>query len=242
MASPLNAASIFEPLRFRNLTVKNRIFRSNMLGPLRQLRRLRQPGPHQLGSEVRARRRRRDHLVVRAGARCAAASSRTTRPSTATTGSRSGARSARRVHEHDCKYILQLSHGGRAARHPRHRATDTALSSTDKTDPLHGFHCERHDDRRDPARPSRRSPQGARRAREAGSTASSCTARTAISSRSSSARRSTTATDEYGGSLENRARFVLDIVAAIRARGRRRLPPADEDQRDEYNDASFSRG
>ena len=37
--------------------------------------------------------------------------------------------------------------------------------------------------------------------------------------------------DEYGGSLENRARFVLEIVQAIRARGRPRLPPADEDQR-----------
>ena len=37
--------------------------------------------------------------------------------------------------------------------------------------------------------------------------------------------------DEYGGSLENRARFLLEIVRAIRAQGRRRLPPADEDQR-----------
>ena len=37
--------------------------------------------------------------------------------------------------------------------------------------------------------------------------------------------------DDYGGALENRARFVLDVVRAIRAGGRRRLPPADEDQR-----------
>ena len=37
--------------------------------------------------------------------------------------------------------------------------------------------------------------------------------------------------DEYGGSLENRARFVLEIVQAIRARVGTRLPPADEDQR-----------
>ena len=37
--------------------------------------------------------------------------------------------------------------------------------------------------------------------------------------------------DEYGGSLENRARLLLDTVRAIRAAGGRRLPPAGEDQR-----------
>ena len=104
---------IFEPLTFRNLTVKNRIFRSNISGPLRQLRRLRQPGAHQLGSEVRARRRRRHHLVVRAGADPRAASSRTTRRSTRDERIPFWRAVGKAVHEHDCRFILQLSHGGR---------------------------------------------------------------------------------------------------------------------------------
>ena len=37
--------------------------------------------------------------------------------------------------------------------------------------------------------------------------------------------------DEYGGALENRARFVLEIVAGDSRRGGPRLPSADEDQR-----------
>ena len=65
-AMPYDA--IFSPLQMRNLTIKNRILRSNIAGPLRQLRRQRRAGAHQLGIEVRARRRGRDHLVVRAGA------------------------------------------------------------------------------------------------------------------------------------------------------------------------------
>ena len=37
--------------------------------------------------------------------------------------------------------------------------------------------------------------------------------------------------DEYGGTLENRARLLLETVRAVRAECRRRLPPAGEDQR-----------
>ncbi len=48
--------------------------------------------------------------------------------------------------------------------------------------------------------------------------------------------------DEYGGSLENRARFALEIVRAIRRRGRRRLPPAVQDHRASTTATTSSRG
>ena len=44
--------------------------------------------------------------------------------------------------ESDCKYILQLSHGGRQRDVPGIEFAK-GLSSTDDSDPLHGFECER---------------------------------------------------------------------------------------------------
>src|SRR5262249_8743207 len=46
----------------------------------------------------------------------------------------------RRVHEHDCKYILQLAHAGRE-RLVGGIEYMTGLSSTGKSEPLNGFRC-----------------------------------------------------------------------------------------------------
>ena len=46
-----------------------------------------------------------------------------------------------RVHEHDCKYIMQLSHSGRQ-RDIRGIEHALSLSSTAKPESLHGFECE----------------------------------------------------------------------------------------------------
>ena len=46
------------------------------------------------------------------------------------------------VHAHDCKFILQLSHGGRQ-RDIAGIENPIGLSSTAKSDPVHGFRCER---------------------------------------------------------------------------------------------------
>ena len=59
---------IFQPLKFRNLTVKNRLFRSNVSGRFDNYDGSGYTGAHQLGRVVRARRRGRHYLVVCSGA------------------------------------------------------------------------------------------------------------------------------------------------------------------------------
>ena len=48
-----------------------------------------------------------------------------------------------RVHEHDCKYILQLALRRPPARHPGDRVREGPRARRAKPDPLHGFECER---------------------------------------------------------------------------------------------------
>ena len=138
-----------------------------------------------------------------------------------------------RVHEHDCKFILQLSHGGRQRDIAGvENAGSRGLSSTGKPDLFHGLPCQAmsHQPR---SRPSiqqfaARVPGGpGRRA----STASSCTHATATCSRSSSARRSMTGPTSTAGSLENRARFLLEVIDCVRAVVGPGLPSAGQDQR-----------
>ena len=133
------------------------------------------------------------------------------------------------MHEHDCRFILQLSHAGRQRDIPGIEIA-TGLSSTGKADPSHGFRCQAMTTA-DIKEAVNAFAEGARRAREAGLDgvelhgANGYLITQFLSSAINDRK------DEYGGSLENRARFVLEVVRAIRKRGRQRLPPADEDQR-----------
>ena len=220
--------AIFQPLTFRNLTIKNRIIRSNISG--------RFDNYDGSGNQARINWEVKFakggvgaivssfvpvHLRGRIVPNYAMIDHDRHIPFWRALGEA--------VHAHDCKYILQLSHGGRqrdiqGIEYPR------GLSSTDKPDPTHGFACDRMttEQIRETVEAF---AQGARRAREAGLDgvelhgANGYLITQFLSSAINDRK------DEYGGALENRARFVLEIVRAIRKRGRRRLPPADEDQR-----------
>lgn len=121
-----------------------------------------------------------------------------------------------RVHEHDCKFIMQLSHGGRQRDIPGIEY-EKGLSSTAKPDPLHGFECERMNVTQIQETVDAFA-EGARRAREAGLDgvelhgANGYLITQFLSSAINDRR------DGYGGRLENRARFLLEIVRAIRAK------------------------
>ena len=133
---------IFQPLVFKNLTVKNRIFRSNIAGRLdnydgsgNQARinwevKFAKGGVGAIISsfvpvlihgpdhaQLRHDRQRRAHPVLAGGRRGGPPSS-------------------------TASYILQLSHGGRQRDIPGVEYP-MGLSSTDKEDPLHGFECQR---------------------------------------------------------------------------------------------------
>jgi len=121
----------------------------------------------------------------------------------------------RRVHEYDCRYILQLAHAGRERiiggfEYP------TGVSATDEPEPLNGFRCERL------TVPEIQEvvaafAAGARRAREAGADGVELAGANGVLFTQFLSSAINDRKDEYGGALENRARFALDVVRAVRA-------------------------
>jgi len=206
---------IFEPLRFKNLTVKNRIFRSNISG--------RFDNYDGSGTQTRINW---ELKFARGGVGAIISSFVPVHirgrimPNYATIDTDERIPFWRAVgeavHEHDCRFIMQLSHGGRQRDVPGVEYP-LGLSSTDQKDPLHGFECQRMttDDIKSTVAAF---AEGARRAREAGLDgvelhgANGYLITQFLSSAINDRK------DEYGGSLENRARFVVEIVKAIRAR------------------------
>ena len=206
---------IFQPLAFRNLTVKNRIFRSNVSG--------RFDNYDGSGTQTRINWETKFarggvgaiissfvpvHLRGRIVPNYAMIDHDRHIPFWRAVG--------RAVHEHDCKFILQLSHSGRQ-RDINGIEYPTGLSSTSKADPIHGFRCEAMT-KAQIAETVAYFAEGARRAREAGLDgvelhgANGYLITQFLSSAINDRK------DEYGGPLQNRARFVLEIVRAIRAR------------------------
>ena len=206
--------AIFEPLKFRNLVIKNRILRSNISGRF----------DNYDGSGNQARINW-EVKFARGGVGAIISSfvPVTVRgrivPNYATIHRDEQIgfwrELGKRVHAHDCKFIMQLSHSGRQ-RDLGGVEYAKGMSSTGKAEPLHGFQCE-------PMTPQdiRETvdafAQGARRAREAGLDGVELHGAngyliTQFLSPAINDRR-----DDYGGSLENRARFVREIVRAIRS-------------------------
>jgi 2,4-dienoyl-CoA reductase-like NADH-dependent reductase (Old Yellow Enzyme family) len=206
---------IFQPLGFRNLTIKNRILRSNVSG--------RFDNYDGSGNQARINWETKFakggvgaivssfvpvHVRGRIVPNYAMIDDDRHIPFWRAVG--------KAVHEHDCKFIVQLSHSGRQRDVPGIEYA-TALSSTAKPDPTHGFTCEGAT-KAQIAEIVKAFAEGARRAREAGLDgvelhgANGYLITQFLSSAINDRK------DEYGGSLENRARFVLDVVRAIRSR------------------------
>jgi 2,4-dienoyl-CoA reductase-like NADH-dependent reductase (Old Yellow Enzyme family) len=120
------------------------------------------------------------------------------------------------VHQYDCRFIVQLSHAGRQ-RDIAGIEYPTGLSSTDKADPTHGFRCERMTVEQI-QETVQAFAEGARRTREAGLDGVELHGANGYLITQFLSSAINDRTDEYGGPLENRARFVLEVVRAIRQR------------------------
>lgn len=212
----MNQDVIFTPLRFRNLEVKNWIFRSSISGrfdnedgSLTQTRinwecKFAKGG---IGAVISS------YVPVLMEGRIIAGYATVHRDAFIPHWRKLG----EAVHSFDCKFIMQLSHSGRQMDIPGvHNYTRRALSSTSRKETLHGILCramslpEIHHTINAFAR-------GAWRAREAGLDGVELHAANGYLFTQFLSSGINDRTDEYGGSLANRARFLLDVIQAIRA-------------------------
>lgn len=205
---------IFEPLQFRNLTVKNRIFRSNISGRFDNYDG--SGNPARINWELKFAKGGVGAIIssfvpITVQGRIVPNYAMIDRDANIPFWREVG----KRVHEHDCRFLMQLSHSGRQ-RDINGVEFLSGISSSDKDEPLHGFHCARMTVA-DIKKTVNDFAQGARRAREAGLDgvelhgANGYLITQFLSSAINDRK------DDYGGSLENRARFVLEVIRAIRA-------------------------
>jgi 2,4-dienoyl-CoA reductase (NADPH2) len=206
---------IFSPIKFPSLEVKNRIFRSSIAG--------RFDNEDGSGTQTRVNWEEKfarggvgaiitSYVPVMMSGRIMANYATIHRDDFVPFWKRVG----QVVHRHDCKFIVQLSHSGRQQDVPglsnQHRLV---LSSTSRAESLHGFPCQAMTVK-DIKETVQAFADGARRAREAGLDgvelhgANGYLITQFLSSGINNRR------DDYGGSLENRARFLREIVTAIR--------------------------
>jgi 2,4-dienoyl-CoA reductase-like NADH-dependent reductase (Old Yellow Enzyme family) len=206
---------IFEPLQFRNLTVKNRIFRSNISG--------RFDFYNGVGTQARINWEEKfarggvgaiisSHVPISARGRIlpnyAFIDNDDKIPFWREVG--------KKVHEYDCKYIMQLSHGGRQRDVGGvENSFNKALSSTDTTDSFHGLLCQAMT-RDEIKMVVNQFGDAARRAREAGLDGVELHACNGYLINQFLSSGINNRKDEYGGSLENRARFLLEIMKSVR--------------------------
>jgi 2,4-dienoyl-CoA reductase (NADPH2) len=231
-----SADVIFEPLQFRTLTVKNRIFRSSVGGRLDYY--------DGSGSDARINwelKFARGGVGAIISSFCPVTIRGRVVPGFATIDRDDRIpfwrELGKRVHEHGCKYILQLSHSGRqqdiiGIEHER------SLSPTSKPESIHGLRAERMTVAQIKETVAAFAA-AARRAREAGLDGLETHSAhgylfTQFLSSAINDRK-----DEYGGPIENRARFLLEVVGAIRAEVGRDFHLQAKISATEHNNALF---
>lgn len=210
-----NAAVIFSPLRFRNLDVKNRLFRSNVSGTFDDYN----------GHGTNARINWEERFAV--GGVGAIISSFTPVSARGRILTRYAMidhddkipfwqKVGERVHRHGCKFIMQLSHSG--------RQQDVggvenqfwkARSSTSQKDYFHGILSQAMT-KGEIKETIHLFAQGARRAQAAGLDGVELHGANGYLLTQFLSSGINDRHDEYGGVRANRARFVLEIVRAIR--------------------------
>jgi 2,4-dienoyl-CoA reductase (NADPH2) len=207
---------LFSPLKFKNLTVKNRLFRASISGRIDNYdgsgtpariaweKRFARGG---VGAIVSA------HVPVAVRGRILPNYAMIDRDSRIPFWREVG----KAVRDLDCKFILQLSHSGRqqdiggVENHGK-----IPLSSTSTTEGFHGFPCQAMT-LDEIAETIRYFADGARRARDAGLDGIELHAANGYLFTQFLSSAINDRKDEYGGPLENRARFLLDVIRAIRA-------------------------
>ena len=122
-----------------------------------------------------------------------------------------------RVAKYDCKFIIQLSHSGRQQddRGVENRFK-VGMSSTSRMDSFHGLLCESMT-KSQISEVVEQFGLAARRAQKAGLDGVETHSSHGYLINQFLSSGINDRTDEYGGSLENRARFLREIVASIRA-------------------------
>jgi 2,4-dienoyl-CoA reductase (NADPH2) len=121
---------------------------------------------------------------------------------------------AERVHETGCPYILQIVHAGRERIVP-FLQWEKALSSSNKSEPLNGFPAEAMTTR-EIGEVVEMFASASRRAQEAGLDGVEVAGANGMLPTQFLSSGINDRKDDYGGPLENRARFVLEVVRAIR--------------------------
>lgn len=207
---------VFAPLNFRRLTVKNRIFRSSISG--------RFDNYDGSGTQTRINW---EEKFARGGVGAIISSFVAVSvagrhvPNFATIHDDGQIPFWRavgeRVHEYDCKYILQLNHAGRQM---DFRGVDNlrlpALSSTGEAEPFNGFVC-RAMSATEIKSVVRQFADAARRVRAAGLDGIELHGANGYLITQFLSSAINDRPDEYGGPVENRARFLVEVVRAIRA-------------------------